>query len=71
MIQMLLIMTSKQFRVIFKLISYNFQSELSMTEMKARLKQELIIKESEIRVAAIMMTDMATVTAITALTSPT
>lgn len=71
MIQMSLIITSKHFRVIFKLISYKFQSELSMAEMEARLKQELIIKESKVRVAAIIMTDIATVIAITALASPT
>ena len=68
---MSLIITSKHFRVIFKLISYKFQSELSMAEMEARLKQELIIKESKVRVAAIIMTDIATVIAITALASPT
>ncbi len=59
-------MTSEQTNFIFELIRRKLETEMAAAEVKARLRRELMVKETEARVAA----SMAAASAATIVAAP-
>lgn len=69
-IQVLSIITPKQINQIFGLTRWKLEAELAATEDEARLRQELIVKESDARVVAATTSAVAATATATAAAKP-
>ncbi len=63
--------TQEQNKLLFELTRRKLKAELAAEEVKARLKQELMVKESEARVAAVVAAASASAAAVLAAATST